>query len=99
MIKKSEIKNLLFGLNYECENYRYQILSYMDDHPDYNKYLDSHETFYRGFDHALSVILNKLELMDEYIDFSAKLDKEKGIINIESLPKLDNPFDVPEILL
>lgn len=98
MIKKSEIKNLLFDLEYECENYRYQIISYMTDYPDYHKDLDSHEMFYRGFDHALSVILSKLELTDEYIKFSSELDKKNGIINLENLPKLDNPFDVPEKL-
>ena len=96
MTKKEKEK--LFELTYFCDIYRYQMINYTDSNPDYDKDLDGYKSFYDGFSHAMDLVLSKTGLKDEYIDYAENMDDLNGYSSLDTLPKLDNPFEIPDIL-
>lgn len=91
-------KKVLFDLAYTCDIYRYQILNYMSDHPDHDKDLVEYKLFYDGFSRGLEKAISVMQLENDYFRYCDLADKNNGYTNIASLPKLDNPFDVPDNL-
>ena len=97
-MKTADFKIKIFEMMYECENYKYIIIREKDINPKYDKDLDDQLKHYDGFDHALSSIISAFGLEDSYRKYANHMDKMNGYKGIDSLPKMDNLFDVPDNL-